>query len=88
MKDEELEKHIASFVNSFEVAFDNDWEFTHTNLQDEYRHLYVSPSGTFISPEVGDEYDNWANRGALLESYRDLVTLLKERGIYAEIGER
>ncbi len=87
MTTEELEKRLTQFIFAFESVFDNDWEFTHTNLQDEFRHIFVSPSGTFLNPDVEDEGNNWGNRGALLDAYRDLIGAMKERGIYSELGE-
>lgn len=36
----------------------------------------ISARGTFLRPDVGDECDNWANRGVLLAAYRELKNSL------------
>ena len=36
----------------------------------------ISARGTFLRPDVGDESDNWANRGVLLAAYRELKNSL------------
>jgi hypothetical protein len=61
----------------FELVFDNDWEFT--------LHGISGIEGTFLNPrERGqpmteeDESNNWANRGALLSSFRQLKQALVE----------
>jgi hypothetical protein len=78
IKDPQLEAAIVRFVEAFALVFDNDWEMTKDRICDP---SYVTPSGTFISPGVSDESNNWANRGNLLDSYRRLVALLQERNV-------
>ncbi|HVX91273.1 MAG TPA: hypothetical protein VHC20_06665 [Candidatus Paceibacterota bacterium] len=34
---------------------------------------------TFIKPGLKDEIEDWGNRGDLLQKYRTLATLMKER---------
>lgn len=48
------------------------------NLNDDNLDLYVMPGSSFLEPGVDDESNNWANRGALLSSYRALVAKLTE----------
>jgi len=42
------------------------------------RRFPIAPSGTFLEPGLADESSNWANRGALLCSYRTLKALLQK----------
>lgn len=72
---------------TFELVFDHDWAFTNPKLSVENQTSFISKDGTFLSPKVQDESNNWGNRGSLLRSYRDLVEAMKEREIYSEIGE-
>jgi hypothetical protein len=72
--DQQFEKAVADFVSSFELVFDNGWEFTQSVLQEPEQ--YISDGCTFIQPNVQDESNNWANRGHLLNWYRRLKVLL------------
>ncbi|MGB5771871.1 MAG: hypothetical protein WBM32_18690 [Crocosphaera sp.] len=74
----ELEEAISQFITSFELVFEYDWEMTKNSIADD---LYISSSGTFIHPDVGDESNNWWNRGSLLSSYRHLVEVLDKNNI-------
>ena len=68
----EVEKLLfayASFLDAFELVFDKDWEMTRDCIADP---AFISERGTFLSPDVVDESDNWANRGVLLAAYREL----------------
>lgn len=38
----------------------------------------ISENGTFLNPMVEDEIEDWGNRGALLDQYRNLKKLLIE----------
>lgn len=75
---------VSEFLSMFELVFDQDWEFSRMNLEDENRDLYIRPGATFIAPGVGDESNNWANRGSLLSAYRALLSKLEEEGIPIE----
>lgn len=75
---ETTEKAIE-FLRMFEVVFHNDWDMSKGCLENS-THL-IDEDGTFLSPNVDDESDNWANRGALLESYRELCQALKKEGV-------
>ncbi len=77
--DTELQNALLSFMGYFELVFDNDWELTKTRL--EGPEYYVAEGGTFLNPGVEDEENNWANRARVLESYRALKTLLKQREV-------
>jgi hypothetical protein len=59
----ELEEAISSFITSFELVFDNDWEMTKSCITDD---CFIRENGTFIQPGVSDESNNWGNRGSLL----------------------
>ena len=61
------------FFNQFEAVFgDADWEMTRDVLTCDSLDLYIHPNGTFLEPGIGDESDNWHNRGSLLACYRRL----------------
>lgn len=69
---EQLEELLATaetFLSSFELVFDNDWQMTKDSIESEY---FISESGTFVHPMVDDESNNWWNRGSLLGNYREL----------------
>ena len=67
---EELLASTESFLNAFELVFDLDWDMTKNCIADS--GYLISESGTFLRPMVNDESNNWANRGSLLEEYRNL----------------
>lgn len=69
-------KAVARFVAAFEAVFDDDWEYTRERLMDDWP---ISEGCTFLQPGVPDEAMNWANRGQLLEAYRELAALLGPR---------
>ena len=64
-----------SFLSAFELVFDNDWDMTKGCISNS---TFISERGTFLAPEVDDENNNWANRGALLAAYRHLKDVLKK----------
>ena len=67
---EELFAAAESFLDSFELVFDHDWDMTESCLENSEH--YISTAGTFVRPMVHDESNNWGNRGALLADYRKL----------------
>ena len=72
-KPEQLEELLATaetFLDSFDLVFDNDWDKTKSCMEDS--EYFISAAGTFVHPQVDDESNNWANRGSLLEHYREL----------------
>jgi hypothetical protein len=79
-RDEKLEKALSRFVDYFELVFDQDWDHTKACLQNP--DTYIDPAGTFVNPLEDDEANNWGNRKALLEAYRDVVELMMARRIY------
>lgn len=76
--DNELQEALAEFVGAFEVVFRYDWPYTKVMIGDE------GEGATFIEPGLEDESEDWAARGALLESYRRLVSVMQGRGIKPE----
>jgi len=68
---------ILNFLILFELVFNSDWDHT---LDCINGNSTINPNGysTFINPKVEDEYNDWHNRGALLEQYRELY---KELGL-------
>lgn len=81
---EEMETALASFVDRFELVFENDWELTKDVILD---NCFIADDATFISPGVEDEENNWANRARLLESYRKLREVMKKHDLSTEFDE-
>jgi len=73
--DKELQDALAEFVGAFEVVFRYDWPYTKIMFGDE------AEGATFVEPGLEDESDDWGARGALLEKYRRLVSLMQSRGL-------
>lgn len=73
--DSELIGALKDFVGAFEVVFRYDWAYTRIMFGDE------EEGHSFIEPGLDDETEDWGARGALLERYRRLVTLMQERGL-------
>jgi hypothetical protein len=73
--DKELLEALAEFVGAFEVVFRYDWPYTKITIGDETK------GATFIEPELEDETEDWGSRGALLQKYRRLVSVMQAHGI-------
>ena len=70
---------ILEFLDNFKQVFDDDWGHTESMLRDgTFAYQPISGEGTFLNPGVDDESANWSSRGALLQSYRELIAYLKE----------
>ncbi len=67
---EELLETAETFLNGFELVFDEDWDVTKSRIEDS--ETFISAAGTFIHPNVDDESSNWWHRGYFLEKYREL----------------
>ena len=78
----ELNQLISSFLTSFHIVFDVDWDHTEACIKGS--QFYIGPFDSFINPGVADEDNNWANRGALLRSYRELVKYIKTNSLGIE----
>lgn len=73
---------FTEFIEGFIIVFDDDWNYTREILKDpEIFDYYISPEGSFLSPQIDDEYNNWKNRGALLESFRKMKDFFKEHRV-------
>lgn len=72
---------ISDFLINFNLVFDGDWEHTKQSLGDGIPDYVISKTGTFISPHIYDESNNWSSRGALLKSYRELIYFIKNNKI-------
>ncbi len=81
--DPDLARAAGRFVESFRHVFHYDWGYTHQCLQD---FGLVSKGGTFITPGLDNhqEFQNWHARGSLLDAYRALAELLRERGLHPD----
>ena len=73
--DSELQHAMAEFVGAFEVIFHHDGDYAKTMIGDE------AEGYTFLEPGLEDEVDDWGSRGALLEKYRKLRSLINAKGI-------
>jgi len=69
-----MEGAVGRFLTEFELVFHADWEMSRGCLLEAN---YIHPNGTFLEPMVDDESNNWANRGALLEDWRELRRAMK-----------
>jgi|SRR5579884_1986459 len=75
---------VVRFIETFWAVFDNDWEFTTCRLGIMDENYYIEEGATFLHPGVVDESNNWANRGAILAAYRDLLTAMRQFGLPSE----
>jgi len=68
---EQLKDRLEDFCELFECVFDKDWCFT--------EHKMGEIKGTFLNPKCidNDEYNNWGNRGSLLNKYRKLKAIVR-----------
>jgi len=70
---EQLQLAVSEFIGAFEIVFRYDWEYT---------TVMIDPgASSFLEPGVEDESEDWGARGALLEKYRNLVTIMKQCGL-------
>jgi hypothetical protein len=76
--EKELREALAEFVGAFEVVFRYDWPYTISRIGDEAK------GANFIEPGLEDETEDWGARGALLEKYRKLVSVMQAQGIEPE----
>lgn len=74
----DIEQQLNSFLDSFELVFENDWDVSISRLADTNNH-YISEHGTFLNPGVDDESNNWGNRGSLLASIATYVRHSEDR---------
>jgi len=70
---------VSRFIQAFETVFEDDWHHTKSCIQDDF---FIPDTGTFITPGVPSEqeHSDWANRGGILNAYRDVAKRLKEHG--------
>ena len=85
--DNELNKKLLSqlteFMISFEIVFDIDWDHSYDSLLDNQDgNNIISPTGTFINPGVDISCCNWGNREGLLNTYKELLSIMMRAGIY------
>lgn len=71
---------LLDLVQSMALVFDLNWEMTSGQLEAPHLPWVIAAGGTFLRPNVEDESNNWANRGALLAAYRRAVEVLRDRG--------
>ncbi|MFP2996247.1 hypothetical protein ABN763_10055 [Spongiivirga sp. MCCC 1A20706] len=88
-----LQNTVEQFLILFEEVFDKDWEYSKymmgvpEDTEDQKASAkemgldsidIISDNGTFLNPKVENETEDWGNRGALLEKYRELKYLLNQ----------
>jgi hypothetical protein len=69
---------LNEFLENFKLTFHDDWDYTRAMIRHEEVAEVTGDASTFLDPGVSDEALGWANRGALLDSYRELIAYLKE----------
>lgn len=75
MSETNVTQALQEFVGAFEVVFRYDWDYTQVMIGDE------NEGANFIEPGLEDESEDWGARGALLEKYRALVSVMKMNGL-------
>ena len=87
MDNSEFSYRTQRFIDYLELVLNYDWTHTTGCISDE---SFVSQhDGTFLDPFPGSCYlggkgDNWANRSAFLEAYRNFKALAIAEGLYDE----
>jgi hypothetical protein len=61
------EEVLLDFLDHLYLLLHDDWEHARDRCADPD---YIAPTGTFLAPDVDDESNNWANRGAFLAAWR------------------
>lgn len=80
---DKFESLVNEFLSSTKMLFDADWQYSLSCLSDESIGYFISPDGTFLNPDTGDdEGNNWGNRGGYLKSYRELHSFMEENELY------
>jgi hypothetical protein len=75
MNEGNVTQALQEFVGAFEVVFRYDWDYTQVMIGD------ANDGANFIEPGLEDESEDWGARGALLEKYRALVSVMKKNGL-------
>jgi hypothetical protein len=75
MDEKDVTQALQEFVGAFEVVFRYDWDYTRVMIGDE------NDGGNYIEARLEDESEDWGARGALLEKYRVLVSVMKKNGL-------
>lgn len=80
--DAALERAVIEFVESFEAVFHYDWSYTCMGLGIDGPASNEVNKRTFLEPGLtaADEFEDWGNRGRLLQTYRKLASVLRQRG--------
>ncbi len=81
--DAALERAVIEFVESFEAVFHYDWSYTCMGLGIDGPAENEVNRRTFLEPGLtaAGEFEDWGNRGQLLQTYRKLASVLMQRGI-------
>lgn len=83
---QQLAELIQEFIDSFQLVFDYDWNYTKDSINDFY---LISEKGSFLNPFPGKFYcggkgDNWANRSSFLSCYRKFKAYCISEGFYSK----
>jgi hypothetical protein len=84
--DETLEDKVVAFVWAFENVFDRDWGYTRLAMGLGSCDGEATFLNTGLTAE--EESEDWGNRGALLQTYRELKRMLSAQGIRCVPGPR
>jgi hypothetical protein len=75
----QLAIRVQELLDSIELVFDADWEFTTWSIPcEDLIDLNPFPSKHF----TGGKGDNWANRSSFLAAYRELKAFAISEGLY------
>lgn len=77
----DFQRALLGFLTAFDLVFGYDWDFTRSILQSDGLEWYIRDGHCFLEPGVKDESDNWANRGGLLATYRQLTAVMRQMGL-------
>jgi hypothetical protein len=81
--DDVLADAIGIFLAQLEVVLHERWHQSRRRLANEARS--VGDDGTFLYPDVDDEFLDWEDRGLLLASYRRVKRKLLAAGYEVEL---
>ena len=79
----DLDMAVAKFVGAMELVFEDDWAYSSCMII-EFQER-ISGSGSFLRPGPDAVRSNWGAREALLESYRQLLAVMKQSGLESRV---
>ncbi|MGK7937217.1 MAG: hypothetical protein AB4206_15740 [Xenococcaceae cyanobacterium] len=81
-----LKRIIQEFIDSFELVFELDWDYTKDAMDNEY---LITQNGTFLDPFpgkfwIGGNSCDWSNRDSFLSQYRLFKAYCISEGFYSQ----